>query len=81
LPPAKPGDKNVQIEAPLVFNASELAKTQPPAAPVAEAAALPLPAAPTAPAPATVVLPPAPDPKPAHKGFFGRLKGFFSSVF
>jgi len=82
LPPAKPGDKNVQIEAPLVFNASELAKAQPPpAAPVAEAAVLPLPPAPTAPAPATVVLPPAPDPKPAHKGFFGRLKGFFSSIF
>ena len=82
LPPAKPGDKNVQIEAPLVFNASELAKAQPPpAAPVAEAAALPLPPAPTAPTQATVVLPPAPDPKPAHKGFFGRLKGFFSSIF
>jgi hypothetical protein len=81
LPPAKPGDKNVQIEAPLVFNASEMAKAQPPAAPVAEAAALPLPAAPAAPTQATVVLPPAPDPKPAHKGFFGRLKGFFSSIF
>jgi hypothetical protein len=81
LPPSQPGDKNVQIEAPLVFNASELAKPQPPAARVAEAAAPPLPAAPTAATPATVVLPPATDPKPAHKGFFGRLKGFFSSIF
>ena len=80
LPPAQPGDKNVQIEAPLVFNASEMAKAQP-AAPVADAAALPQPAAPAAPKPATVVLPPAPDPKPARKGFFGRLKGFFSSIF
>jgi AMIN domain len=81
LPPAKPGDKNLQIEAPLVFNASELAKAQPPAAPVAEAAALPRPATPATPMPAAVVLPPAADPKPAHKGFFGRLKGFFSSIF
>ena len=81
LPPSKPGDKNVQIEAPLVFNASDLAKAKPPAAPVAEAAALPAPVAPAPPIPATVVLPSAPDPKPARKGFFGKIRGFFSSIF
>jgi hypothetical protein len=31
--------------------------------------------------PAVVVLPPKADPKQAHKGFFGRVKGFFSSIF
>jgi hypothetical protein len=78
LPAAKPGDKNVQIEAPLVFNASEMAKAQPAAA---EAAASPPPTSTAAPTSATVVLPTAPDPKPAHKSFFGHLKGFFSSIF
>jgi hypothetical protein len=81
LPTAKPGETNVQIEAPLVFNASERATSQPPVAPVKEAAALPLPATPATPTPATVVLPPPTDPKPAHKGFFGKIKGFFSSIF
>jgi hypothetical protein len=81
LPTAKPGEPTVQIEAPLVFNASERVKSQPPAAPVTEAATLPLPATPAAPMPPAVVLPPAQDPKPAHKGFFGKIKVFFSSIF
>jgi hypothetical protein len=80
-PPTKAEDTKVEVNAPLVFSGRDLAKAKPPAAPVAEAATAPPPATPTTPAPATVVLPPAPDPKPAHKGFFGRLKGFFWSIF
>ncbi len=83
LPPPKPGDKNVQIEAPLVFNARDLAKAKEieSAPPAPETAASPAPVAPAAPVPTVVALPPAPDPKRTHKGFFGRLKGFFSSIF
>jgi hypothetical protein len=33
------------------------------------------------PLPATVVIPPAPDPKPSGKGFFGRIKGLFGAIF
>lgn len=81
VPQTKPSEMKVEIEAPLVFSGRERAKAQAPAAPVAEAAALPLSVKPTDPLPTVVVLPPAPDPKQAHKGFFGKVKGFFSSVF
>jgi hypothetical protein len=85
LPQTKPSDVKVEVEAPLVFSGRDLAaqraKAPEPAAPVAEVAALPSPAKPADPKPATVVLPPAPDPKPAHKGFFGKIKSFFASIF
>lgn len=81
VPQTKAGQMKVQIEAPLVFSGRERAKSHAPAAPVTEAAALPLSVRPADPLPAVVVLPPAPDPKRAHKGFFGRVKGFFSSIF
>ena len=81
VPQTKAGERNVQIEAPLVFSGRERARAQAPVAPVTEAAALPLSVTPADPLPAVVVLPPTPDPKRAHKGFFGRVKGFFSSIF
>jgi hypothetical protein len=86
LPQTKPSDVKVEVEAPLVFSGRDVAnaqraKTPAPDAPAAEAAAQPMPAKPADPKPATVVLPPTPDPKPAHKGFFGKIKSFFASVF
>jgi hypothetical protein len=79
VPQTKPGEMRVNVEAPLVFSGRERAKA--PAPPVTEAAALPLSAPQSDPLPAVVVLPPKADPKQAHKGFFGRVKGFFSSIF
>ena len=81
IPKAKPGETKVEVEAPLVFSGRELARAKAPAAPVTEAAALSLSMKPADPLPAMVVLPPARDPKQAHKGFFGKVKGFFSSIF
>jgi hypothetical protein len=87
LPQSKPADIHVQIEAPLVFRGSDRPKAatqsaanMPPKAPAAQPKTDP-----TAPIP-----PPTPPPKaieqeqPAakqHRGFFGRVKGFFSAVF
>lgn len=86
VPQTKPDDMKVEVEAPLVFSGreranAERAKEQAPAASVTQAANLPLSAKAADPLPAVVVLPPAPDPKPAHKGFFGKVKGFFASIF
>jgi hypothetical protein len=78
-------------ESSLVFSGEEIAKAkqksaaQPPkktgvpAAPTTEAAKLPLSAKAPEPLPAVVALPPA-DPKP-KKGFFGKIRGFFGSIF
>jgi hypothetical protein len=74
-------DANV-LSAPLVFNAKELARMRAAAAapPVSEqAAALPLSARQADPLPPLLVLPPAS--KPEHKGFFGRIGGFFRAIF
>lgn len=78
-------DPKVQISAPLVFNAKELARQRAAAAaahPAAEqAVALPLSTRQADPLPPQVVLPPAPAPKPEHKGFFARIGGFFRAIF
>jgi len=81
VPETRPDETKVQVDAPLVFSGRERAKANAPAAPVTEAAALPLSVKPTDPMPTVVVLPPASIPKQAHKGFFGKVKGFFSSIF
>jgi len=84
---AQPADSpKPPLESPLVFSGAELARarqhnsaaTNIPPPPTAEAAKLPLTVRPQDPLPATVVLPPAPEPK---KGFFGKIKGFFGSIF
>ena len=88
LPPSKPADIHVQIEAPLVFRGADKARTGPQTAsnmPPKPVAAQPG-SAPAAPLPA-----PAPPPKPVartqaqapkqHRGFFGRVKGLFSAMF
>jgi hypothetical protein len=87
LPQSKPADIHVQIEAPLVFRGSDRPKPATQTAsnmPPTPAAAAPPRTDPTAPVP----LPPQPKaqdeaqtaPK-QHRGFFGRVKGFFSAVF
>lgn len=73
----------VQLEAPLVFSGRDMAKIRAASvapAPVSEVAALSWTARPPEPLPAMVVLPP-PDPKPAHKGFFGKVKHLFGKMF
>jgi hypothetical protein len=81
-PPSKPNDVQAQVEAPLIFRASDL----PPAK--AAPAAMPKNSPATSEAPGKhqrVVLPPSQitittTEKPRH-GFFGRVKGFFKTIF
>jgi len=86
-PEAKPDSKRATTEneadAPLVFSGLERAKTKrsAPPPPVDEVAALHLTTKPPDPPAAVVVLPPAPDAKTDKKGFFGKVKGFFGSIF
>jgi AMIN domain len=76
-------DEKPDTQASLVFSGEEVAKARQrnakiPAAPTAEAAKLPLSTRAQDPLPAVVVLPPA---EPQRKGFFGKVKGFFGSIF
>ena len=91
-PPARPPDNQVhmQIEAPLVFRGNEV-----PPAPIGETHSLPAgsrevatmalakPLPPTTPPPAmpTSRAQPKTNNPPAHHGFFGKLRGFFSAMF
>lgn len=83
--PTTKDDRKVQISAPLVFNAKELAKMRAssaaaaPPPPLAQAAELPFSVRQADPLPPLLVLPPAPPPE--HKGFFGRIGGFFRRIF
>ena len=80
LPPPTAKDARIQIEAPLVFRASDLPPAHPAALPDVHrmtasqsmsSAALP----------ATVLArPQVPTSKP-HQGFFGKVKGFFQAIF
>jgi len=76
LPPSRPDDVHVQVEAPFVFRASDA----PPPPPAAELLPAALPARPAL--FQTVALPP-PQAHAAttHHGFFGKVKGFFVKVF
>jgi hypothetical protein len=87
VPPTKPTDIHVQIEAPLVFrgsdkpkaaNQAQTAANMPPRNPAKPSTdpAAPLPT--TAP-PATAAQPPKQEKE--HHGFFGKVKGFFSAIF
>ena len=79
----KSGKSENEADAPLVFSGLERAKAGPkaPAPPVDEVAALHLTTKTPEPPPAVVVLPPQPGPKASKKGFFGKVKGFFGSIF
>ena len=81
LPPSQAKDVHVHVDAPFVFNAKDRAATPAPA-PVEAIRALPV--EDTADRPVhleTVIQSPAPESKPAHRGFFGHVKGFFSAIF
>ncbi len=79
LPPSKPNEVHVQVEAPFVFRASDPPPPQP--APVREVELLPL----QSPHPAflqAATLPPVQmQPKPARHGVMGKIKGFFVALF
>jgi AMIN domain len=86
LPAAKPNDVQVQVEAPFVFKGDQ---APPPAAKTEKAETIDVPMV-YAPQPQTtevVAQPSTPPQKPAktapspHRGFMGKLKGFFSSIF
>lgn len=79
---AEAGNKPVTA-ASLVFSGADIAKARQrnaniPAPPLSEAAKLPLTTRTEDPLPAVVVLPPA---EPKRKGFFGKVKGLFGSLF
>jgi len=73
-------DKTAQVSTPLVFNAKEFARMRAATAPAlsAKVAALPLSVKTTRALPPIVVLPPT---EREHKGFFGKVRGFFRSIF
>ncbi len=82
VPHTKPGEMKVQVEAPLVFSGAARAKATPSAhaAPILQSTALPLTSRQANPLPAVIVLPPA-ERKGGNRGFFGRVRGFFGSIF
>ncbi len=84
LPPSKPSDVHVQVEAPFVFRADEARGDNPPVAKPAVIAETKIPPH-DWPRPATFqigALPPAQSRiKPSHHGVFGKIKGFFSTIF
>jgi len=71
LPTSKPGDPHVQVEVPFVFRAVD--KTV--SAPIDEVRLLPIREVPSSAYIQTRGLP------PPRRGLFGKLKGFFSSIF
>jgi hypothetical protein len=79
LPAPKPGARNVQVDAPFVFRASEAPLGS--AVPVPELASQILPfARASTPAPLLTMAEPPPNPD-SRKGVMGKVKGFFASIF
>jgi hypothetical protein len=74
---AQPSGMHVQVEAPIVFRASDLPSA--PAAPNLQSQPVPLANAKRQPPVITIVA--IPDSKSQRRGFFGRIKGFFASMF
>ena len=74
LPAPKPGEAQVQVEAPFVFRAADV----PPSPPNLEAATLPMSRSGSQ-APLLTTAEPPPDAK-QHKGVLGKMKGFFSEI-
>jgi AMIN domain len=82
LPPVRPNDVHVKVDARFVFPAPGRPATAAAPAPIREARNLPFTMRPTP--VAALITPPAPDPpRPAklHKGAMGKLKSFFSGMF
>ena len=85
LPPSQPNEVHVQVDAPFVFSAKDRAAA---AASVPVQASRNLPPVDDSPQrevrlDPVVQFPPAPEqkPEPQHRGFFKRVKGFFSAIF
>jgi hypothetical protein len=80
LPPSKPNDVHVQVEAPFVFRADDRPVPKP--APIREAELLPVR---DLPRPASfeieVMPPPQTQARPAHHGVLTKIKGFFVAIF
>jgi hypothetical protein len=82
VPASKPEDVHVQLDAPLVFTA----KNRIPPAPVEQASTLPVDASPDRqvhlyPVIQSPAAQPSQQKKSEHRGFFGKVKGFFSGIF
>jgi len=85
LPPSKPNDVHVQVEAPFVFRAEDLRGNDRPApklAPIREAELLQVRYVPR---PASfeveVLPPPRAHARAAHHGVFAKIRGFFAAIF
>jgi hypothetical protein len=79
LPASKPNEVHVEVDAPLVFRASD-----PSPAPIQETQRLSLRYSSAPERLQTMVLPPPTtqvQAKPARRGFFGKIKGFFAAIF
>ena len=85
LPPSKPSDVHVQVDAPFVFRADDVRSDQSPApkpAPIREAELLqPRDLRRPATFETDVLPPPHAQAKPAHHGVFAKIKGFFAGIF
>jgi hypothetical protein len=78
LPPSRPNDLQIQVDSSFVFRGNDPGDAPLSAQPANQLAEL-LPARSLPPpAPLETVLPP---PKPRHRGFLGKIKGFFSAMF
>lgn len=86
LPPSRPGEVHLQVDAPFVFTAKKAPASIPPP-PLEQARELPIqdstirPVHLDAMVQAPPVRPSNETTKAEHRGFFHRLKGFFSSIF
>jgi hypothetical protein len=78
LPPPDKNAVQIAVDAPFVFRASDLQQAA--AAPIKEIAGLPVTYALPPEQLEVTVLPP-PPPAPKARGFFGKVKGFFSGIF
>jgi len=86
LPPSKPNEVHVQVDAPFVFTAKGRAASAPPVppAPLREAKDLPVEDSSARQFHLDTVIqspPPENQNKPEHRGFFKRVGGFFSGIF
>ena len=85
LPPSKPNDVHVQVDAPFVFRAEDLradGRQSPKPAVIREVELSPVPDLPRPASFEIGVLPPPPaQARPAHHGVFAKIKGFFAGIF
>jgi len=80
LPAPQPNEVHVQVDAPFIFRASDAPPEYPTVA--VEPEAFPLASRRGPPLEAVALQPPLQvKPKPQHRGFFGKIKGFFAAIF